>query len=619
MDNLDQQNILIRPQFSEIDIHFARLMRRLSEQNSPYLYLAAAFAIKATGEGHVCFDLTGIAGRPCQSEAFDGGDSFMLPQVDQWRKMLLSSKVVGRPGEYTPLVLDDKFRLYLYRYWDYEKTIADELAGRAVQAFGEIDKAVLKNGLALLFPKEQDSENDWRQKMAAFVAATKSFCVISGGPGTGKSTVIAKILALILMLRRGQKTRIALAAPTGKAGVRIKQAINAAKKTLTINDDIKEAIISDASTIHRLLGPIPGSPYFRYNAENPLPLDVLIIDEASMVDLPLMSKLVQAVPTRARLLLLGDKDQLASVEPGAVLGDICGVDQTDCFSDELREAYHDISGDIVPLPKAAPDSSPVQNCVVQLKKNYRFGSNSGIGNVGRVIQRGAGNRVLKILMGGAYDDIGWNPLPAPNNLEVALKQNVIDGYKAFIKAEDPLETLNLFERFRIFCALRRGPYGVLAINRIVEQILHLEGVINKDKRWYPGRPILITRNDYSRGLFNGDIGMILPDPEADDLLKAFFLFPDGAIEKVLPSRLPEHETVYAMTVHKSQGSEFDRVLLILPDRPSPVVTRELIYTAITRAKRRVDVWGQANVFVEGVEQRTERTSGLHDALWWKGK
>jgi exodeoxyribonuclease V alpha subunit len=531
-----------------------------------------------------------------------------------WHKVLESQSVVGSPGDYRPLILDDRSRLYLYRYWEYEKRLADDLKRRAAGEINEIYIPLLKDGLSRLFAAAKNGETDW-QKVAAHVSVTKRFCVISGGPGTGKSTLIAKILALNLEQAGDRKTRIALAAPTGKAAARLQEAIQNGREMLPVKDHVKEAIAIGASTIHRLLGTIAGSPYFRHNAENPLPVDLVVIDEASMVDLALLSKLVQAVPADARLILLGDRDQLASVEAGAVLGDICDRGHVQGFSGEFFKKCEEITGDRIDIIPESGSEPEIRDCVVQLEKSYRFGKDSGIGALSRAVNRGDGDIAMSLLRSDEHDDIKWKALPSPDVLASILKATVIKGYKPYLKAENPLKIFHLFEQFRILCALRKGPFGVSALNSLVEQVLKKEKLINPDRPWYRGRPVLITRNDYNLELFNGDIGIILPDPASNNDLRAFFMPADRALRKFLPARLPEHETVYAMTVHKSQGSEFDRVLLLLPDRDAPVLTRELIYTGITRARQGVEVWGTDSVFLKGVGRRTLRASGLRDALW----
>jgi exodeoxyribonuclease V alpha subunit len=345
-----------------------------------------------------------------------------------------------------------------------------------------------------------------------------------------------------------------------------------------------------------------------------LPVDVVVADEVSMVDLALMSKLAQSVPSHARLILLGDKDQLSSVEAGAVLGEICDTGHFHGFSEELCERYRALTGDRIDTRAESGKGPEIQDCVVHLQKSYRFGSDSGIGAVSRAINTGDGDLALS-LMRGQYNDIRWNSLPAPNVLSTQLRRLILRGYKPYLQTADPSEMVYFFEQFRVLCAIRSGPYGVTALNLLIEQILREERLINTENRWYRGRPIMITKNDYNLGLFNGDIGIILPDALSGNGVRACFPASDGTFRWFPPIRLPEHETVYAMTVHKSQGSEFDNALLVLPDQHSPVVSRELIYTGITRAKRSVEVWAGEGVFLEGVSRRTLRASGLRDTLW----
>ena len=608
------QHLLNQDLFTEIDIQFARFITRLSGKKAPELSLAAALVSHATSEGNVCLDLPSMESKPLIENA-PGPDTFVCPSLKDWRKKLFSSSVVGKPGQYRPLILDDYSRLYLYRYWEYEKILADNIRARAATQIGDIDLNLLRDGLSRLFSEIQENHTDW-QKVASFVSVMKRFCVISGGPGTGKSTVIAKILSLVLEQAKDHRCRIALAAPTGKAAARLQQAVRNGKKMLPLGEErTKDTIATEVSTIHRLLGSIPGSPYFRHNTRNLLPVDILVIDEASMVDLALMSKLIQAVPPSARLILLGDMDQLASVESGAVLGDICDTGRGHGLSKEMCKRFQEVTGDKIDISPEQGDGTGIQDCVVQLKKSYRFGTNSGIGAVSRAINEGDGNIALKLLKNGTYHDIRWKPLPQPNALYTVLKQNILEGYSAYLKTSDPIKTFHLFEQFRILCAVRKGPYGVMGLNLLAEKILQEENLITPGKRWYRGRPILITRNDYNLGLFNGDIGIILPDPASNHGLRALFLSSDDTLRKFLPIRLPEHETVFAMTVHKSQGSEFDKALFLLPDKNTPVLTRELIYTGITRAKKSVDVWGTEGVFLKGVNQRIQRASGIRHALW----
>ena len=610
--------------FSELDLHFARFMTELAGRDSPELFLAAALVSRSTREGHICLDLSFLEGRPLTDGELEGYPP-ICPPLSQWRRVLEASGVVGKPGDYRPLILDGRSRLYLYRYWDYEKKLADFIRERTGNRNGKpqifadeagIGPALLKDGLDRLFPPLPDEDTDW-QRVAAITSLWNGFSVISGSPGTGKTTTVAKIMALLLEHSKGKMLRIVLAAPTGKAAARLEEAIKKTRETLRCPESVRTAIPEKATTIHRLLGTIPNSPYFFYNSENPLPVDVAIVDEASMVDLPLMSKLVQAIPPLARLILLGDKDQLASVEAGAVLGDICGKGSLDAFSREFSGELKKYTGNGIQVVSHAGESPGICDSLVQLQRNYRFGEESGIGHLASAVNRGEGDRALTFLKSGTYRDIQWSELPRPDLLAPALSENLINNFKDYLQAIDLKtnieEIFDLFDGFRILCALRQGPFGTAALNLLVEQILRRENLIRPDTSWYRGRPVMITRNDYNLRLFNGDIGIILPG--GDNELYAFFRDAGGAWRKLSPSRLPEHETVYAMTVHKSQGSEFDRIHLILSDRESPVLTRELIYTGVTRARREVTIWGREDVFRAAVSRRIVRTSGLHDALW----
>jgi len=600
-----------------LDIHFARFLSRLTGKDISGLSLAAALVSSYTRQGHVCLDLSSVE-RKELLKGENGIDPVVCPELNNWCKQLRETAVVGNPGEYKPLILDDHSRLYLFRYWEYQEKLANSIQRRVSNTIATSDIGHLKEELIRLFPFNDAEEINW-QRVAAFTALTKQFCVISGGPGTGKTSIVATILALLLKQTESKRPRIALIAPTGKAAAKLQEAIRSIKTKLSCPDNIKEEIPEEASTIHRLLGTIPDSPYFRHNAKNTLPVDIVVVDEASMVDLALMSKLIQALPLQARIILLGDKDQLASVEAGAVLGDICDTGAEHSFSQGFCKDCKEVTGYTIHTQQNRAPESDIRDCIIQLEKNYRFGSDSGIGAVSYAVNTGDGDRAIKLMKGEKYGDITWKNLPQLKDLTQVIKATIMQGYGDYLRASDPFKVFQVFERFRILCALRGGPFGVAALNILVEQILREERLINPDRRWYPGRPVLITKNDYNLRLFNGDMGIVLSDPSVNNELRVFFPATDGTFKKLHPFRLPEHETVYAMTVHKSQGSEFDKVLLLLPDRESPVLTRELIYTSITRAKKSVEIWGNENVFRTAVSRYIERTSGLRDALWSKKK
>ena len=595
--------------FSPLDVHFARFMAKVSKVPSDELVTAAALVSRFTREGHICLDLSSRE----ILQAQETGAGVVFPEAGKWGKKLRRSGVVGKPGEHRPLILDPKDRLYLYRYWEYQEELAKGIKSRTTDERHVSETESLRERLHRIFPAPEEKGIDW-QKVAAFAAARRKFCVITGGPGTGKTTTVAKILALLMEMELGrpQGLRASLVSPTGKGAARLQEAMKKAKEDLACEQGVKARIPDQASTIHRLLGPVGESPSFRFNALNRLSVDAVVVDEASMVDLALMSKLVQALPSQARFILLGDRDQLSSVEAGAVLGDICDTGVSHPFSKAFCDDIRKITGYRI---KGAKSTLGMSDSIVQLIRSYRFSDESGIASASRLINEGHADAALQILKGAAAGDVRWRPLPSPGSLPRALKDRGLEEFHDLFRVSDPEKAFEQLGRFRMVCALRQGPFGVNAVNLLVERLLREQKLIRGEGRWYRGRPVLITQNDYNLHLYNGDIGIALPDPSAGGELRVFFQSPDGALRALHPVRLPEHETVYALTVHKSQGSEFDRLLLVLPDQDSPVLTRELLYTALTRAREAVEVWGQESVFREAVGRRTSRVSGLRDALW----
>jgi exodeoxyribonuclease V alpha subunit len=601
---------------ADLDVQFARLMARLAGSDAPELTLAACLASRATAAGHVCVDLASLAGGVVLPEAGEEAPAdvppVVAPSLEAWTAALRATTVVGAPGERRPLVLDACGRLYLHRYWAYEHALAEDLRGRAAAAEA-VDEQRLRADLAALFGPAAGDEVDW-QRIAAALAVLRRLCVISGGPGTGKTSIVVRILAL-LAAQAGGRLRAGLAAPTGKAAARLAEAVRTAKRRLALDPVVAAAIPEEAATIHRLLGPRPGSVSFRHDRANPLPLDVLVVDEASMVDLALMAKLVAALPPEARLVVLGDRDQLASVEAGAVLGDLCGP--APGFSETVAHRLTAVTD--VPVPVAAGRPSALGDSIVLLGRSWRFGAESGIGRLAAAINRGDAAGALAVLADGRFPDVAWRPIAAGGDLRPELEERVLAGFEPYLAeisaGADPAAALRAFAAFRVLCAHRVGPAGAETLNRRLEARLRARGWGSGRSPWYPGRPVLVTENDYQLRLFNGDVGIALADPAADGALRVWFEAADGVLRRVPPVRLPAHEPAWAMTVHKSQGSEFDAVLLVLPAEPSRVMTRELLYTAVTRARRRVEVWGAAEQLRAAVERPLVRSSGLRDALW----
>ena len=609
-----------------------------------------------------------------------------------WPQLLENSSLVGAQGEALPLMFDGE-RLYLHRYWHYEVTLAEKLnqLGAAVSLqpqeftrlsellnhlfarqyhflFNAIAKAteagsstqVLRQQLvcdhldvvasdALDWPaidellrqanKVQDLQPlddlvplsacvNW-QKVAAAVALTRRFAVISGGPGTGKTTTVTKLLAALIEQAAQEKNlTIKLVAPTGKAAARLTESIGKAVQELPVSPELKAKIPTESSTLHRLLGAIPNSAEFRHNKQNPLHLDILVIDEASMVDLPMMYKVVDALPKHARLILLGDKDQLASVEAGAVLGDICSFHALG-YGKEQASAIAKLTG-FDTLAHSSNSASSIADSLCMLQKSYRFDARSGIGQLAKAVNWGSAASVDNV-WARDFSDIEHFALSSQNYNQ--MMQTLVQEYGRYLKRigqqeQDPntgepetltrkaKAVLDTFNQCRLLCAIREGDFGVAGLNQRIEKALAARKLIKvQDEIWYHGRPVMVTRNDHGLGLYNGDIGICMrDDSEEEQRLKVFFELPDGSVKSVLPSRVPEHETAYAMTIHKSQGSEFDYTLMILPPDFSPILTRELIYTGITRAKKRLALYAELNVLKRGIKVKTTRASGLVQRL-----
>jgi exodeoxyribonuclease V alpha subunit len=591
-----------------IDVHLARTLARLVPQTSPLVLLATALASRAVQQGHVCADLRRVAGTSLLIAESREGAGESLPPIDVWLKQLVASPLVASTVDERdprPLVLDENGRLYLYRYARYQKRLACHLNVRAT-IFEEVDMPLLADGLSRLFPAQGPDE----QKRAAAVAALRSFSVISGGPGTGKTFTVARILALLAeqsIKQRGCALRVKAMAPTGKAAQRLMESLSKAANELDVSDDVRQSIVTPTSTIHRSLGFDPVTPTrFRHNQDNPLPTDVVVVDEASMVDLALMSKLVESVPAGAKLILLGDKDQLASVEAGSILADIYG-DGSSTISREMSSRLNALG-----LNSSSSDrAAGIDDGCIHLSRSRRYAEESGIAAVARAVN--AGDAAGALAMAGQSNDVRLFPATG-SSLPTSLEKMVISSFARLTK-EDATERLAILSRFKILCAHRRGPGGAELVNLLVQKLLATHNIICPEKLWYDGRPILITANDPVLDLYNGDVGVICVDQETQVPLAHFASVKGPAgTRSYAPARLPSHETVFAMTVHKSQGSEFDHVALLMPDAGSQVLTRELIYTAITRAKKAVDLYSAPDVFAAAVMRLIERSSGLKDEL-----
>ncbi len=596
--------------FSPLDEHFARTLERISGESRAEVVLAAALASRQVAAGHVCVDLSQPP--PTTDEEGKALEPGTWPDSREWAEILRSSKMVGAGDTAAPLILDSRNRLYLKRYWEHERELAALLSARTGWREPPVDRARLRAALDRFFPRT-DASLDW-QRVAAAIAVLRRFTVISGGPGTGKTYTVAKILALLvdLALAAGERApRVALLAPTGKAAARLQEAIGRARAGFDCADEVRRAIPAEASTIHRSLAPIRGSSTrFRHGRESPLAVDAVVVDEASMVDLALMNRLLQAVPAGARLILLGDKDQLASVEAGAVLGDVCDAARSEPYSAAQVERLAAVTGRELPRSPVAPDETSFRDSIVELVGSRRYDAASGLGLLARAIHEGETDAALELLAGG---EVSLVEPPRSKEIHPSVRSRIVAGFARYLSERDPAGQLEALASFRVLCAHRRGPYGVETVNLLIEAWLR-EAALIEPFGAYSGRPVLITRNDHQLGLYNGDVGLIVADPDGGDRRLAVFARSDGELRMLSPSRLPPHETAFAMSVHKSQGSEFDEVVILLPSEPSPVMSRELLYTAVTRARARVTLQASRDVVAHAVEHPITRTSGLRDRL-----
>ncbi|MFS2225442.1 exodeoxyribonuclease V subunit alpha [Pantoea sp. B65] len=591
-----------------LDVQFAHM---LADESQPALMLAAAWISAEAGEGHVCLPLAQLT----ESALFAGRHPELAAAIwqaagapDDWQTLLLNSAAVSDGSLATPLVLHQQ-RLYLNRMWQGEGKVAEFIATEPVAEVA--DSSVLRAVLDQLFGQQPE---DW-QKVAAAVAITRKISVISGGPGTGKTTTVAKLLAALIRLTPGA-LRIQLAAPTGKAAARLTESLGKVLPDLGLSSEEQQKFPAEATTLHRLLGAQPDSLRMRYHAANPLHLDVLVVDEASMVDLPMMANLIAALPKQARVIFLGDRDQLASVEAGAVLGDICRCAEAG-YSVARAQQLTQLTGCQV-AGRHDEQASAVRDSICLLRKSYRFDQKSGIGQLALAVNAGDLRRADAVFAAG-FTDIARHPLASAEQYQQLLS-DCVAGYRPWLQLvaqQAPAQqVMAAFARYQLLCALREGPFGVVGLNDRIELMLQQKGLIQRPPaasgKWYAGRPVMIARNDRTLGLFNGDVGIALRDEENN--LKVFFSLPDGSIKAVQPSRLPPHDTAFAMTVHKSQGSEFEHTALVLPNHFLPVLTRELVYTAITRARRHLTLYADNNVWSKAVKMRTQRRSGLQERL-----
>ena len=577
-----------------LDVAFAGTLDRLArslgatptEAEAGAVALAAALSARAPRHGHVCVDVADLAAGIRTEEAAPG---LPWPEAALVRAALSASPLTAPGG---PLVLAGD-TLYLARYADLESNLAAAILGRLSPL--PVDEARVQADVERLWPAARRSSGDADQIAAARTALGNRFAVIVGGPGTGKTTTVVRILAMMLRQAPDAGLRIALLAPTGKAAARMVESILDSLRRggeAAFPPEIAEAIPRVATTIHRALGVRPDNPAItKHHRENPMPHDIVVVDEASMIPLALMARLLDAIRPDARVVLLGDQHQLASVEAGAVLADVCG-------------------------PPCEPgDPRPMARAVARLTVSRRVHDDSGIGELARAVNRGDVAAAAALTRPDAgRPDVGVIAQERPERALAALRPLCLQAYRPIVGARDPAEALKAMDTFRVLCAHRRGPLGVERLNAEIRAWLAAERIVRPQGAVWRGLPFLVTENDNDLGVYNGDTGIFLDDPALGEL-RAFLPGAEAGPRSLSVNRLPAWEPVFAMTIHKSQGSEVAHAVVVLPERLSPIVTRELVYTGLTRARERLTLVATPDILTHAITQRVTRASGLRARLW----
>ncbi|MCD4722260.1 MAG: exodeoxyribonuclease V subunit alpha [Desulfobacula sp.] len=551
LDNLFEQHF-----FSNLDYYFAGSMARAFDEKEPIVLISCALVSKLLFEGHICLDIQKMSGT-VRSVSQTSNDLVKFPDLNIWINALEHSLMISDNIQ-TPLVLDCDHKLYFSKYYNFQNRLSKNIAQRVSLKPSNMDEAIIDEMLELYFPKP--GKHYIHQKKAVKNAVFNYFTIISGGPGTGKTyvtTVIKKMFLLSAEKLSLPAPEIICVAPTGKAASKMDQ----------------------GSTIHSILKPLKNRPGFYYNKNNPLQIDLIIIDEASMIDISLLTRLLEAVPLEAKVIILGDQHQLSSIQAGSIFSDICSV--KGLFSN-----------------------------IFFLEYNFRSKGKTGIENLSKAINNNDGKCLEEILISGRYPDLVFENFQGNVPIVSAVKKYILEGYKPFVIADTVEAAVNELDNFKILCAHNSGEYGTLQINHVCENILRSDNNFDIQGKLFK-KIIMVNTNDYKKGLFNGDTGIVL---EKKGESTVFFKSLENKIKQYRASDLPGHDAAYAITIHKSQGSEFKTVLIIVPDKLSPVMTRQLLYTGVTRAKTNIIIIGNIEIIKKAINLSVRRNSGLSMCL-----
>jgi len=576
-----------------------RFMEKEYGEITPDEKLFTVFTSLFLKTGHVCLPLDKSPEEWAVILELDEEAVSMMKTIESDRSFYRESKIIGRPGEQKPFIYDGK-NLSFYRYRQYETEVLEWI--EKIERFPiEIGSGTdSKEILGALFSDESEEPN-W-QKIAVALSLIKPFLIISGGPGTGKTTTVAKILALHQKFS-GRKLRVALAAPTGKAAGQMGEALHRELNAMNFSVEELNNFPMEAKTIHRLLHGVEARGLLPPAEKSLLRYDLIIIDEASMIDLTLMHRLVTHLSDHTRLILLGDRDQLASVEAGSIFADLCRKPENG-FSSEIRNYLKDVGvkGEI-----PVQQTTGLNDSIVYLTKSYRFSEESGIGRLAAAVKSQQCDRSALEELFDLHDDLEAHPFNYSSESVKSIVIRLIDQVKHVSGFDDPHTLLQYWKQMIWLVVLRRGLEGADHLNQMAEQIISLSRTVRMEEGWYHGRPVMITQNDYNLGVFNGDMGVCVKDRAGNHHV---YIESGSELKRIQAKRLSHFTPAYFLTVHKSQGSEFNRINLLLPQRETPILTRELIYTAITRARKSFVLYGDMGRFMAGIRKRTQRFSGL---------